>query len=200
MQDAVKHHPEQLESWLGLADAQADAANVDAAMATLDEAGRRYPKDVRVPFQRGAILERTQRIAGAEQAFKAALALDPLHAPTLNYLGYMLADRGERLEEATRLIERAVEIDPGNPSYLDSLGWAWFKRGDLKKARPSLELAAQRLRRNSVVQDHHGDLLAALGDTTGAIAAWERALAGDRDQVDVAAIAAKIRRAQSAKR
>lgn len=199
MQDAVKHHPEQLESWLSLADAQAEAEQVADAMRTLDDAGRRFARDARVPFQRGAILEQKKRHAEAETAFRAALALDPLHAPTLNYLGYMLVERGERLEEATRLIQRAVEIDPGNPSYLDSLGWAWYKRGDLQKARPSLERAADRLPRNSVVQDHYGDVLAALADPAGAVAAWERALAGDREQIDAATVKTKIDRARSRK-
>jgi len=192
MQDAVKYNPEQLESWLSLADAQATAGRMDDAMLTLDDAGRRFAKDARVPFQRGAIYEQKKRFEEAEAAFKSALALDPLHAPSLNYLGYMLVEMGQRLDEATQMIERALEIDPGNPSYLDSLGWARFKRGEFKKAREPLQRAAEDLPRNSVVQDHFGDLLAALGDKAGAVSAWERALAGDGELVDPVEIKKKI--------
>ena len=62
------------------------------------------------------------------------IARDPEHAAALNYLGYMLAERGERLDESVELIKRALAIDPDNGSYLDSLGWAYFKDGKLDLA------------------------------------------------------------------
>jgi tetratricopeptide (TPR) repeat protein len=48
---------------------------------------------------------------------------------TLNYLGYMLADKGIKLPEALKLIRKAVELEPMNGAYLDSLGWVYFKLG-----------------------------------------------------------------------
>ena len=57
------------------------------------------------------------------------IAQQPEHGPALNYLGYMLAERGERLTESVDLIKRALETEPDNGSYLDSLGWAYFKDG-----------------------------------------------------------------------
>ena len=50
---------------------------------------------------------------------------------------------------------------------------------------------------NSVVQDHFGDALAALGRHDEAIAAWTRALEGDRESVEVGQIEGKIRRART---
>ena len=41
---------------------------------------------------------------------------------------------------------------------------------------------------NSVIQDHHGDVLARLGKAAVAVAAWQRALAGDGEEIDRAAI------------
>ena len=128
----------------------------------------------------------------AEQTFRRVLTRDPDHAPTLNYLGYMLADRGERLEESVALIERAVENDPHNGSYLDSLGWAYFKLDRLDLAEPPLRAAGEQLQRNSVVQDHLGDLLVRLGRYSEAIEAWQRALDGDGEEVDSSAIEQKI--------
>ena len=145
-----------------------------------------------MPFQRGAILEQQKKYAEAEQAFRAVLARDPLQAPTLNYLGYMLAERGDRVDEAIQLITRALQADPHNGSYLDSLGWAWFKKGDTAKAREYLQQAADQLPRNSVVQDHYGEVLLVLKDRDGAAAAWERALEGDLDQIDAATIKRKL--------
>ena len=179
-------------SYLALATVHGEAKQWDAAQRTLDEAERAYPDELDIPFQRGAVLEQQERFAEAERAFRAVLARDPQHAPTLNYLGYMLAERGERLDEAIQLIERALQADPHNGSYLDSVGWAWFKKGEPARARGPLEKAAAQLPRNSVVQDHWGDVLFALQERDAAIAAWERALSGDGDQVNLAAIRRKI--------
>lgn len=179
-------------SYLALATAHGEARQWDAALSALDEAQRAYPADVHILFQRGAVLEQQQRYAEAERAFRAVLERDTRHAPTLNYLGYMLAERGERLDEAVALIEQALQVDPYNGSYLDSLGWAWFRKGDAARARPYLEKAAAQLPRNSVVQDHWGDVLFALKQRDAAIAAWERAIAGDGEQVDLAAIKRKV--------
>jgi len=142
------------------------------------------------------MLEQQEQYTEAEAAFREALERDPLHGPSLNYLGYMLAERGQRLDEAVSLLQRALETDPWNGSYLDSLGWAHFVRGDLEPAQKYLSLAAERLPLNSVVQDHFGDVLLKRGDRDGAVAAWERALKGDRDSVQPDAITRKIEAAR----
>jgi tetratricopeptide (TPR) repeat protein len=128
-----------------------------------------------------------------------AVVSDPLNAPALNSLGYTLADRGERLPEAIGYIERALKVEPDNPSYIDSLGWALFKQGRIDEAEPHLRKAADALPDNSVIQDHHGDALARLGKYPDAIAAWERALKGDGDDIDKAAVEKKIRDARARK-
>ncbi len=193
MREAVASHADDVQAHLSLAETLQDAERTAEADQVLVEALKRFPDEVQVPFQRGALLERREDYAGAEAAFRIALERDPLHAPTLNYLGYMLADRGERLDEAVALVERALTIDPDNGSYLDSLAWAHFKQKRLDRAEPLLRRAAEQLPGNSVVHDHLGDVLAALGRREEAVAAWRRALAGDLDSVDVKAIEAKIR-------
>jgi tetratricopeptide (TPR) repeat protein len=100
------------------------------------------------------------------------------------------------MDEAVQLIEQALEVEPDNGSYLDSLGWAYYKQGKLPEARRYLQRAADLLRSNSVIQDHLGDVLVALNDGPAAIAAWERALAGDGESIDPAAIKSKIDRAR----
>ena len=123
----------------------------------------------------------------------AAIASDPLSAPALNSLGYTLAERGERLPEAVSFIERALKVEPDNPAYLDSLGWALFKQGRTEEAEPYLRKAADALPSQSVILDHYGDVLLRRGKPGEAIGAWERALAGDGLDVDVAAIQKKIK-------
>ena len=129
-------------------------------------------------------------------ALTAAIASDPLSAPALNSLGYTLAERGERLPEAVSFIERALKVEPDNPSYLDSLGWALFKQGRAEEAEPYLRKAADALPSQSVIHDHYGDVLLRRGKLREAIGAWERALAGDGEDVDRAVIQKKIKDAK----
>lgn len=196
LEEERKRRPEDPSVTLALATTLADAGREPQAMALLAEAEPTFRDQVVYWFQRGAILERFARRPEAKQAFRKALEVEPAHAPTLNYLGYMLVEDGGPLDEAVRLIEKAVGSDPDNGSYLDSLGWAYFKQGKPAQARKHLERAADLSKENSVIQDHLGDVLIALQDGAGAITAWERALAGDGESVDAAVIKAKIARAR----
>ncbi|HTK94449.1 MAG TPA: tetratricopeptide repeat protein, partial [Terriglobales bacterium] len=108
--------------------------------------------------------------------FKRILAGDPQNASVLNYLGYMLADRGVRLEEALGYVKKAVELDPQNGAYLDSLGWAYFKIGNYEMAEENLRKAADRIGNDGTVLDHLGDLYQKTGRLRLAAAHWERAL------------------------
>ncbi|HTU99862.1 MAG TPA: tetratricopeptide repeat protein [Luteitalea sp.] len=188
--------PEDPTALLALATTLADGKRTDRALAVLADGEAPFGDQVLYWFQKGAILEGLQKRDEAAAAFRRALQVEPTHAPTLNYLGYMLVEDGRDLDEAVRLIEQAVAADPDNGSYLDSLGWALFKQGKLAPARDQLQRAADLSRSNSVIQDHLGDVLIALADKPGAIAAWERALAGDGDAIDVASIKSKIARAR----
>jgi len=192
---AIQRRPDEVGLHLTLAGLYSESGRIDEGVALLDRAAGRFPDEVTVPFQLGAVLETGERYDEAEQAFRRALELDPEHAPTLNYLGYMFADRGVRLDEAVDLLKRAVAQEPDNGSYLDSLGWAYYQLDQLEEARTYLSRAANLLRRNSVVQDHFGDLLARLNDTEGAIDAWRRALEGDGTGIDRDSIERKIERA-----
>ena len=177
---------QNLAEYYGSADRYAEAAGL------LKDAVARFPDSPGVLFQYGAMLERQSLHAEAEKVFRQVLARNPEHGPTLNYLGYTLIERGGRLDEAVALLKRAVALDPYNGAYLDSLGWAYLKTNQLDLAEPNLRTAAAQLPRDSVVQDHWGDLLAKRGKHADAVEAWRRALAGDGDQIDRAAIERKI--------
>ena len=164
----------------------------DDAVDVLESARVRFPDNLSILFQLGAVLEQDDRYTDAERAFRGVLERDSDHAATLNYLGYMLADRGERLEESVDLLLRAIDIDPRNGAYLDSLGWAYLKLDRLDLAEIHLREASEQMVWNSVIQDHFGDLLSKLGRHDEAIASWEAALAGDREEIDVSNIERKI--------
>lgn len=198
LQDAVAREPDDVTGYLALSEMYAATGQHDRGAKLLREAGGRFPGDLTLRFQLGSVLERQGKFVEAERAFREVLAKDPLHAPTLNYLGYMLAERGERLDESIALVKRALQIDPHNGAYLDSLGWAYFKANRLDEAEDPLRKAASRRVRDSAVQDHLGDLLLKLGRPADAVTAWRKALEGDGEQVDKDAIERKIRSASKA--
>jgi tetratricopeptide (TPR) repeat protein len=129
-----------------------------------------------VYFLRGSTYEREKKYDKAEAEFKKILAANPQSAATLNYLGYMNADRGVDLEESLAYIKTAVSLDPTNGAYLDSLGWAYFKLGKYDQAEENLSKASARMASDPTVQDHLGDLFQKTGRLKLAAAHWERAM------------------------
>ena len=168
----------------------------DEALPVLEQASRLAPDNASVQYQYGGALDRTGRTADAEKTFRRIIEKNPRNAAALNYLGYMLAERGESLDEAIGLIQRALDIEPENPSFLDSLGWAYLRQGKTDLADRPLTAAADREPGNSVIQDHLGDLRLAQRRKSEAVAAWQRALSGDGESIDRARIQKKIADAQ----
>lgn len=127
-------------------------------------------------FLKGGLEERQKHYEPAEQFFRQALELDPNNAMVLNYLGYMLADKGTRLPEALKLVRKAVELEPMNGAYLDSLGWAYYKLGQYELAEENLRQAVERDQTDPTVHDHLGDLYEKTGRIRLAAAQWELSL------------------------
>ena len=150
-------------------------------------------------FLLGAIFERQKKYDQAEEEFRKVLTANPRNASTLNYYGYMLADRGVRLDEATDLIKRALADDPNNAAYQDSLGWAYFKQNKLEDAEGLLRQAATRESHDPTILSHLGDVYAKMGKDNLAEAQWEksldewhRSLPGDFEPAKMAEVEQKI--------
>ena len=127
----------------------------------------------------------------------------PSNAMMLNYLGYMLADKGIKLPEALKMIRKAVEQEPMNGAYLDSLGWAYFKMGQYELAEENLRQAVERDQTDPTVHEHLGDLYEKTGRIRLAAAQWElsltefsRSAAADVEPADVAKVQHKLESAR----
>ena len=196
LQDVVQKHANDPAAYLALAQGYSDANRGSQAIKTLQDAQARFPDEPLVTFELGAVFDKQKKFPEAEAAFRQLISKDPHNAPALNYLGYMLAERGERLDESVSLLQRALTVEPDNGSYLDSLGWAYYKSGKLEQAAEQLKRASDQLTTNSVIQDHYGDVLFKMGRYDEAIAAWTRSLAGDGDSIDRGNTDKKIRSAR----
>ena len=202
----LKGTPEDREVYITLAQMNTRLKRWNEAEEALDKAEQlsTKPEDkAYVYFLRGSTYERQKKFEQAEEMFRKVLANDPQNAMTLNYLGYMLADRGIKLDEALGYIKKAVELDPSSGAYLDSLGWAYFKMGKYELAEENLIKASQRINTDPTVQDHLGDLYQKTGRLKLAAAHWERALnewnktvAAELDPSDVARVQKKLESAK----
>lgn len=154
------------------------------------EAADPQPPSVGMLFARAVAHERQGEFGRAAMAFETLLERSPDHAPTLNYLGYMWADRGEHLDRALTLIQRAVALDPDNGAYVDSLGWAHFKLGNFDSARQLLEWAARLMTSDPTIYEHLGDVYTAMRQPDRARDSYLQAI--ERGADDSEAIERKI--------
>ena len=145
-----------------------------------------------VLFNLGLTYERTGRFDDSVEVFQRLLALEPDNDEALNYLGYMLAEKGVRLGEAENLVSRALKAQPENGAYLDSMGWIRYQQGRYREARTYLKRAlaveeaefktaggtwqqTQLAENLAVIHDHAGDVAEALESLVEARHHWERA-------------------------
>ena len=196
LESAIGVHGDEPYAYIALAQTYSDADRGPQAVKVLQDAQAKFPQDNGIAFELGTVLDKQKKFADAEAAFRQVLAREPDNAAALNYLGYMLAERGERLDESVNYLKKALQMEPENGSFLDSLGWAYYKSERFDLAEDSLRRAADLLKGNSVIQDHYGDVLFKLGRYDDAIAAWTRALAGDGDSIVRGDIDKKIREAR----
>lgn len=173
-----------VDGWmnLGMIYHKQDSIRTEAAIYKKALNYMRNPEDsLIVLFSLGAALESLHDFYQAVAAFEGVLKIKPDHAPSLNYLGYMLAERGIRLDYAQELIEKALKASPDNGAYLDSYGWVLYQKGKYKEALENLMKAYQVIDSDPTILDHIGDVYSALGERDKAEEFWKKALKADPD-------------------
>jgi tetratricopeptide (TPR) repeat protein len=185
----------EIDDTLAAADFHQRGKNLARAQELFARVAAKDPKNVRAFFSLGSVLERQKKYDEAEKAFRSALALSPDSAITLNYLGYMNADRNVKVAEALGMIEKAVAADPENGSYLDSLAWALHRLGRQGEAEAAIRKAVVNQEKNAVVIAHLGLILAAKGDHAEALKYLRLSLEGEDEdgELDRVLVENKIR-------
>jgi len=148
----------------------------DTALVFFNKADSLSPSAPHILFGLGTSLERSGNYEEAIKVFEKLLQIDPENALALNYLGYMLADKGIRLDQAKVMIEKALEKDPQNPAYIDSHGWVFFRLGEIDRAEEEIQKALELLDTDAIIFEHLGDILEAKGERQKAQKYWEKAL------------------------
>jgi tetratricopeptide (TPR) repeat protein len=191
----LKSHPESVDIYVNLGEIyRQNKRYQDAEEILLRGENRNLKPDAneRLKFQRAAVYERQKEFDRAESLFKEMLKSNPENATVLNYMGYMLADRGVRLEEAIRYVQKALELDPYNGAYLDSLGWAFFKSNDLVNAEKYLLEAGNLVANDATIEDHLGDLYFKTGNLEKAQDFWKKSVLIGKEPEDVQKVRHKL--------
>jgi tetratricopeptide (TPR) repeat protein len=183
--EARRRFPNVPEISYYLALAQREAKQTQQALGTFAEAlheAELEQSDIlnaKFYFHYGATAEQAGLYDKAAELFQKSIALDPENsADACNYLGYMWAEHNMHLGEAEQMIRRALKKDPNNGAYLDSLGWVEFRSGKFEEALTDLQRAAQSMTRDDpVVFEHMGDTYLKLNRVAKAVEAWQKALA-----------------------
>lgn len=186
--EARRRFPGAPEIVYYLAIAQREAKQSQQAVATFEEALHEAQLDedddvinAKFYFNYGAAAEQAGLYEKAADLLRKSISLDPANsAEAYNYIGYMWADHNMNLDEAETMIKRALESEPNNASYMDSLGWVEFRKGKFDQALNDLLRAAKTVEHDDpVVFEHIGDTYLKLNRVPEALDAWQKALALD---------------------
>jgi len=182
--------------YLVLSSVQMQSGQLKAAEESIRKALELNPDDPQALIQLSSVLDRAGKHEVSEKTLRDLLKREPDNATALNNLGYFMVERGIGYQEALKLIEQAVAIDPTQGNFLDSLGWAYFKLGNIEKAREYLEKAAIYSRRNSTIHEHLGDVLREAGRLSEARKQWEKALEYSVEANEIARLRVKLKDAR----
>jgi tetratricopeptide (TPR) repeat protein len=186
LQQLQKGNDEDLDIFSAMVSVYQRAKRFDDAQNVLNKAVQRFPNEEQVYFLQGSVYEKQKKYNDAEKAFRKALDLQKDDPAVLNYLGFMLADRGIRLDEAEHMTQKATQSDPTNGAYLDSLGWVYFKQNRFDRAEEYLKRAIIFLNTDSSIHDHLGDVYFKTKRYEEARAEWNKSLqlSTEQDEID----------------
>ncbi len=121
-----------------------------------------------------------KQYAKSDEAFEEALQLNPNEPNVLKNYSYCLAARpaaSEGIAKAKELAERLNSLAPNVAANEDALAFVFYKMKDFKTAKSWLDKAMQHGGdTNPTVLEHYGDVIFQLGNTTGAVQYWQKAL------------------------
>lgn len=179
-EEAIEVFPNQAAFWYLNGSAYYQKRNHNKASESLEEARRLTPAGSELVQHINALLGDTynslSKYQKSDEAYEAALKVDPNNDHVLNNYTYFLSLRKEKMELAAEMGARLVEKHPDNGTYLDTYAWVLYVMKDYNKARVYLERAVVQNKSNSgTIVEHYGDVLFQLGEKEKAVEQWKKA-------------------------
>ena len=166
--DALARDPEAVEARVALARFALDGGDEARAGELLQGALVKGARDPAVHAVYGDLLVARHDAAGAEVAYRKALALDPTHAPAEVGLSRLALSRGDGAA-ARALLASAVAHEPRNADILVEYGTLLWKGGELGPAETALTSALEVAPRHALALTRLGAVLLQKGDADGAV-------------------------------
>lgn len=171
----VSNDQEQVRIYLVEGELLRKAEKYQEALDFLSEKVELMPEDTSLRYARALVAEKLSHLELTEQDLLLIIEREPSNAQALNALGYTLADRTQRYDEALKYIERALAVQPEDAAIIDSMGWVQYRLGNHEEAIGHLRRAME-LIKDPEIAAHLGEVLWDMGNRTGAIEVWEKAL------------------------
>lgn len=181
--DSVAKLPEQPRLWLELSRYHHEQKQDDAALAVLQQARQRNPRDLLIAASLAAALTSRGRHGEAAPLYTTLLEHAEGDVVALNNLAMFHVDQLDDAKRGVELAEKAHRLAPLEPAIADTLGWALYRRGtpeDLKRAELLLESARSKLT-SSTSKYHLGATLIAVGKVETGKQLLRQALASTRE-------------------
>ncbi|NPV62591.1 MAG: tetratricopeptide repeat protein [Methanotrichaceae archaeon] len=132
------------------------------------------PGNVKAWIGRGIVLQDLGRYNESLQSYNRALELDPADAYALNDKAWLYYKRGN-YEEAITNVDRAIDIfNSGLAAALDTKAVALAALGRNEEALEYINQALEIDPQDSIIWIHKGNILKALGNTSGSEAAFAK--------------------------
>jgi Flp pilus assembly protein TadD len=146
------------------------------AVAQLRTAAEFDPKIPGIQTRIGAACELIHDAAGAERAYRSAIAANSKDSVALNNLASLLISQNQKTGEAVQRAMSAVSLEPKVGIYYDTLGWAYRANGNHAQAALALKKAAALSSDNAMIWYHNGVVLEEAGQKRQAATAFVKAL------------------------
>jgi len=151
--------------------------------------------DADAHYNRGVALHKQGRVAEAESAYRAALAVSPDDKDALNNLSVALRQLG-REGETYEILTQLVTLDPSNAAGHNNLGLAYLARGETQAAAASFARALKLAPSMVQAMNNLGSAHVALGNRVAAEARFREAIARDPNFADAHANLGNLLRIQ----
>jgi tetratricopeptide (TPR) repeat protein len=161
------------------------SGNYTAARRSFEQALMNDPYNPDYAFNVAAAMQKQGDTLAAEQMYEHSLSLSPSHQPTYHALAGMLHDQG-RTAEAQDLLTAWVETQPYTPESHVEMAWLQQEQGDMAGAEASLQTALKQNPRHTKAMAQLGQVYERSGRNSEAAALYNRSLAYNRSQPQVA--------------
>lgn len=164
------------EVWLRLGVLQRQLGQLDAALASFEQAGNADPHYVEAFLNQAVLFDSLGKKKEAADAYNKVLGINPENAVALNNLAFLNADSGTNLDQAMTFAERAKKEAPNSPNVSDTLGYVYYQKHLNSQALRIFRQVVQDNPQNPTFHFHLAMALLKDGDKQGARAEAEKAL------------------------